>query len=263
MVVAYFLNRWSWELDEEYTHRRARRLRLLSGPGLVLYGVTITLASVDWIMSLQSGWYSSIFGVLIAVSQIVPAFAFAMLVLLYLAPQPPLAGFLDETTWRDLGNLLLAFLMIWAYIAFSQFFLMWCGNLPEEIVWYLRRGQRGWEWVGAAIALFFFAVPFFALFNAEVKTDPRKLLWVLGIILIMSYVNYYWMIIPSLGFYPEPSFAGPDAHVPTPPLGMSWLDPFTFVGLGGLWIAWYCWCLAARPLLPVHDPVLQEVPQHG
>lgn len=231
-----------------------RRMRTISGPGLALYGLTVTFAAVDWIMSLEPEWFSSIFGVVLAVSQLLPALAFAIVVLIWLAQRPAVAEAMREETWGDLGNLLLAFTMLWAYIGFSQYFLIWSANLPEENVWYLHRTAGAWEWIAWALIVVQFVLPFALLLSADVKREPRRLRWVAGIVLVMSYVHYYWQVMPApeaLGhgapgrpFYPE----------------TLWLDVGAFLVVGGPWLAYFVWCLQARPLLPEKElEVLAEV----
>src|SRR5262249_22839959 len=152
-----------------------RRFRLLAAPGLAIYGLTITFAAIDWVMSLEPKWYSSIYGVLFATSQGLAAFAFVIAVLVLLSPRPPLADVLTTGHFRDLGNLLLAFVMLWAYMSFSQFLLIWSGNLTEEIPFYLRRVEGGGAWVALALAAGQFALPFLLLLSRDVKSNVRAL----------------------------------------------------------------------------------------
>ena len=145
LLLMLFLNRWSREQDRTRDVALPRRFRLLSGPGLGLYGGTITFAAIDWVMSLQPDWYSTIFGVILAVGQVLSAFAFGIALVVLLAQYPPLRDVIQPNHLRDLGNLMLAFVMLWAYMAFSQFLLIWAGNLTEEIPFYLYRGQEHQE----------------------------------------------------------------------------------------------------------------------
>src|SRR5262249_47290151 len=161
--VAFRMYAWSRALERNWDPVVARKMQVFTGPGLLLYGLTVTFSAIDWIMTLDPFWYSSIFGALIAMAQLLPAFAFGIVVLTWLAPREPVPQALNPTVWNDLGNLLLAFVMLWSYLTFSQFFLIWSGNLPEEIVWYKRRIEGGWEFLGWALILFYFALPFLAL----------------------------------------------------------------------------------------------------
>jgi hypothetical protein len=247
LLLAFFLNRWSREQDRTRDPRLPRRFRLLSAPGLAVYGGTITFAAVDWIMSLQPDWYSTIFGVLLGTGQVLSAFAFAIAVLVLLADSPPLRDVVLPGHLRDLGNLMLAFVMLWAYMSFSQFLLIWAGNLTEEIPFYLYRGQGGWQWVAAALALFQFALPFLLLLSRDVKTSRRLLLGVAALVLVMRFVDLYWIVMPA---FTEGGRIGIRVH---------WLDLGALLLLGGAWLAWFVWQLGREPLLPVGDPFLGDV----
>jgi hypothetical protein len=248
---------WSRALERSWDPVVARRLQVFSGPVLVLYGLTVTFAAVDWIMTLEPFWYSSIFGALIAMAQLLPAFAFAIVVLTWLAPREPVPQALNPVIWNDLGNLLLTFVMLWSYMTFSQFFLIWSGNLPEEIVWYTRRIRGGWEFLGWALIVFYFALPFLALLVRDLKRTPQRLVCVAAAILVMHYVYTFWLVIPAFGIY------GYGTH--TPQFHIHWLDLAALVGQGGIWLAVFLWRLQARPLLALNDPALLEVEEahHG
>src|SRR5262249_15515573 len=153
----------------------------------------------------------------------------------------------------DLGNLMLAFVMLWAYMSFSQFLLIWAGNLKEEIPFYLYRGQGGWEWVAAALALFQFAMPFLLLLSRDVKTSRRRLVGVAVLVLVMRFVDLYWTVMPAFDH-------GDDVGI-----HVHWLDLGTLLLLCGAWLAWFLWQLGRAPLLPVGDPSLgdlREVPHY-
>jgi hypothetical protein len=249
LLLMFFLNRWSREQDRTADPRLPRRFRLLSAPGLVLYGGTITLAAIDWIMSLQPDWSSTIFGVILGVGQVLSAFAFAIALLVLLAQYPPLRDVILPNHLRDLGNLMLAFVMLWAYMSFSQFLLIWAGNLTEEIPFYLYRGQGGWQWVAAALALFQFALPFVLLLSRDVKTGRGRLVGVALLVLVMRFVDLYWLVAPA------PSVSGG----PPVPLRVPWMDVGALLLLGGLWLLFYLWQLTREPLLPAGDPFLGDL----
>jgi hypothetical protein len=250
LLLAFFLNRWSREQDRTADPRLPRRFRLLSGPGIALYGGTITFAAVDWIMSLQPDWYSTIFGVILAVGQVLSAFAFCIALLVLLAQYPPLRDVVLPNHLRDLGNLMLAFVMLWAYMSFSQFLLIWAGNLTEEIPFYLYRGQGGWQWVAGALALFQFALPFILLLSRDVKTARGRLVGVALMVLVMRVVDLYWLVAPA------PAAAGDGGPVP---VGVPWMEVGAVLLLGGLWLLFYLWQLQREPLLPAGDPFLAEL----
>ncbi|HYT89508.1 MAG TPA: hypothetical protein VEL76_12450 [Gemmataceae bacterium] len=251
--VAWRLQRWSDELDRHYDKAIARRMQIISGPGLVLYGLTITFAAIDWIMSLEPHWYSSIFGAMIAGAQLLPAFAAGIIALVWLSSRPPVAGAMTPTLWGDLGNLLLAFVMIWAYLTFSQFLLIWSGNLKEEIPWYLNRITGGWEVLGWGLILFYFAMPFAVLLSRNFKRDPYRLVWVAGAVVVMHLVYVYWLIAPAFGGH------GPGSR---PHFSIHWLDAAALLAIGGVWLAAFLWRLQQRPLLPLTDPALHEAEAH-
>jgi hypothetical protein len=259
LAVAWFLIRWSHAQEERYDPELTRRSRELSGPGLMLYGLGITFASIDWVMSLDPHWHSSIFGVVVAVGQLLPALAFAVLVLSLLARRPPLDGFVTPGLWNDLGNLLLAFVMLWAYVTFSQFLLIWSGNLPEEITWYRNRAAGGWQWVAWLLALGTFALPFLTLLLRGVKRHPRRLAYVAGVLVVMGFVHHLWLVAPTFGAHGHETEGTHEVST----LAWVWLDVAALCGLGGIWVALFLRSLAARPLLPRPEPLWQEVPAHG
>jgi hypothetical protein len=224
------------------------RMRLASGPGLAAYGLTVTFAAIDWTMSLEPMWYSSIFGPLFAAGQVLSALAFAIAALAVLAAPVELARSVDPKHLRDLGSLLLAFVMLWAYLAFSQFMLIWAANLPEEVPYYLKRLEGGWEWIGLAIVLLHFALPFLLLLSRDIKQDMAALASVAGCILALRLVDLFWTAVPA--FHPYQGFR------------LHWMDPVMVLGIGGLWLAAFIRELRRRPLLPAPSPALAEV-NHG
>jgi hypothetical protein len=258
IAVAFLLNRWSHAQEAGPDPELARRSQALSGPGLLVYGLGVTFASIDWVMSLDPHWHSTIFGVLLAVSQGLPALAFAILVLALLARRGPLADFVTPGLWHDLGNLLLAFVMIFSYISFSQFLLIWSGNLPEEITWYRDRAHGGWEVVAWLIALFSFAVPFFALLMRGVKRDPRRLVYVAAVVFVMGVVNQLWLVAPTFEAHSGAAHGSHADHWP-----WLWLDAAALCAVGGLWLALFFRALRARPLLPRPEPIWEEAEHHG
>ena len=245
---AYFLNRWS--LDQDATGGRliGRKLQLLSSAGLVMYGLTMTFASVDWAMSLEPHWFSTMYGVMFIAGQALAAFAFIIVVLVALAESPPLAGYVGPRHYHDLGKLMLAFVMFWAYVSFSQYLITWSGNLPEEIPWYLRRLQGGWGWVGAAIVLLHFVLPFLLLLPASANRNPRLLAGVAGLVVLMRLVDVFWLT--------QPAFAGSRFRI-------HWMDFLAPIGVGGIWLAVFLSQLGKRPLLPMKDPEMLQAMAHG
>ena len=244
IVLGRLLVTWSLQQDRTADDTLTLRLQRLSGPGLVLYGLTVSFAAIDWMMSLEPKWYSTIFGMMFMVSFGLAALALAILATRFLETEKPLARVASPDRWHDLGNLLLALVMFWAYLSFSQFLLIWSENLTEEIPWYLHRIGGGWEWVAIALILFQFGLPFVLLLSRTTKRNSQILATVAGAILFMHWLDTIWMIAPS--FYP----AGFYLH---------WLDIATPVAIGGLWLAAFIGHLEARSLLPLHDPRFTEL----
>jgi hypothetical protein len=249
--LAYTLSGWSRAQDAGYVPGSERKFRLLSGPGILLYAICATFASVDWIMSLDPHWFSTIFGLLFMIQHGMAAISFTILMLALLARSEPMAKVIKPINVHDCSKLLLAFVMIWAYFSFSQFLIIWSANLPEEIPWYLSRLQHGWQWVSLGLLVGQFFLPFFLLLSRDLKRNARRVAFVAAFVLVMRYVDFYWNLMPT-----------PSMHRESPMI--HWIDLATVVGLGGLWVALFAWQYRARPLLPVGDPYLQEaLSSHG
>jgi hypothetical protein len=242
------LTAWSHEQDRTGDFRFARRMQVLSGPGIVFYFLAVTFASVDWVMSIDAHWYSTIFGPLVAAGQVLNAFAFVIVLLVLLSRYEPLAEVIRPDIFQDLGKLLLAFVMVWAYFAFSQYLITWAGNLPEEIRWYLEHSQGGWLTLGILIIVFHFFVPFFLLLSRDLKRNGLVLACVAGGLIGVRFVEVFWTVTPL--FHPQ----GFTLH---------WLDLAAPAGIGGVWIWVFLQQLKSHPLLPTHDPYLQEAFEHG
>jgi hypothetical protein len=239
LFYAYRLNRMSVIQDETGEPRLVNAFERLSGPGLVAYGLTITFAAFDWAMSLEPQWYSTIYGMLWIVSQALSSLAFAIAMVALLSDRAPMSHVSVPDSLQDLGNLLLAFVMLWAYLSFAQFLIIWSGNLPEEIAWYLNRMRHGWQWVAAALITFHFFVPFILLLSRFRKRRVQWIATIAALVLFMRVVDTYWIVTPA--FYGD--------H-----LTIHWLDIFALVGIGGVWLGFYARQLTTMPLLPLHDP---------
>jgi len=244
IALVHWLTKWSYEQDRAGDPRISDRLRTLSGPGLVLYGGTITFAAVDWVMSLEPHWYSTIYGIKFILGQALTAFAAAIVVAAWLSRTRPLSEVVTPEVFHDLGNLLLAFVMLWAYVAFSQFLIIWSGNLPEEIPWYLRRARGQWEVVAGLLIVFHFLIPFLLLLSRAVKRNVGTLALLAGMILLMRVVDLYWIIMPAFE---------------AKGIGIHWSSAATFFGIGGLWLALWAREVKRHELVPVHDPRAWEV----
>jgi hypothetical protein len=245
--LAWLINRWADRLERQRDPELGHRLRGLSGVGLGLYGLTITFAAVDWVMSLEPHWFSTIYGVMLGVGQVLSGLALTIVIAARLARSQPVADVAGPQQFHDLGNLLLTFVILWAYMAFSQYLIIWSGNLREEIPWYAARSGGGWQWVAVALIVCHFAVPFFCLLSRDLKRNAAKLAGLAVGLLVMRQVDLWWIVAP--GFFPK-------IHV-------HWLDGTLTVGLGGLWLWLLGRQLQARPLVAAYDPRLEEVASHG
>lgn len=248
IALAHFFNRWSRQQDETGDPAMADRMETLSGPGLVLFGATVTFASFDWVMSLEPHWFSTVFGLSFMVGQVLTAFPFAIAMTAYLSNRKPMSEAVTAGHFHDLGKLTLAFVMLWAYLSFSQFLIIWSGNLPEETPYYLKRLTGGWQYFQLALILFHFVLPFFLLLSRSLKRTGARLVKVAGLILLMRLVDVYMQIIPA-GHHSEFHF--------------SWMDLAAPVGIGGLWLSAFLRQLEIRPVLPVRDPHFAEALESG
>jgi hypothetical protein len=216
-----------------------KRIKARSAPALLVFVVTTTLAFIDWIMSLEPDWYSTIYGWMYTVGQVLLTFSFLVAVLVLLSKREPFISFLTKQHYHDIGNLMLAFTMLWAYMSFAQFLIIWAENLPDEIPWYVRRFSGGWGYIAWTIAIFHFFVPFFLLLLRFVKKNPTRLRTLAIWIIIMKMLDVFWIV--------EPAFRQRGLEV-------YWTDLVTLIGVGGVWLAVFIWNLKSRPLLASHDP---------
>ena len=246
-ALSYFLNAWSLEQDRTGDPRIGQRMQMLSAGGLVAYGFTVTFASFDWLMSLDPHWFSTIYGVLLMGGQGLTALAVLIIALSWLGKRAPLDTIVVPSHFHDLGNLTLAFVMLWAYFSFSQYLVIWSGNLPEEITWYMRRVHTPWRVVALVLVVFHFAIPFLLLLSRRVKREPQLLAKVAVGLLVVRAVDLFWLIAPELHH---------DG------LSVSWLDLVLPLALGSAWIACFIYQLRGRAILPLHDPQFQEAVGH-
>jgi hypothetical protein len=249
LFLAHFLGKWSLAQDAGEDERLSRRQRGLSGVGLLVMGFTITFASVDWAMSLSPHWFSTVYGVLFMVGQALSALALVIVIVAWIGNAPPLAGVVRKEQIHDLGKLMLAFVMLWAYINLSQFLIMWSGNLPEEIPWYMTRLAGGWQWLGLLLVIGHFVLPFLMLLSRDLKRSSALLGRVAGLVLLARVLDLFWLVAPDLAGH------GAGVHVP---LHIHWLDVMVPVGVGGVWLWVFTRELKGRPLLPVGDPEIRE-----
>jgi hypothetical protein len=249
IIVGFFLTKWSRQQDQSDDPALMQRLQTLSGPGLVLYGLTVTFSAIDWLMSLEPRWYSTIFGMIFMVSHGLLALTFVITVAYFLSRREPLGQVIAPWVFHDLGNLLLAFVMLWAYMSFSQFLIIWVENLQHEIPWYLHRMNGAWGGIAIALIGLQFALPFVLLLSRAVKRKAATLCAVALGIALMHQIELFWFVAPS--FHPE----GFTIH---------WTTLLAPIGIGGIWLAAFLTSLKGRPLLPLRDPRFAAiVEEHG
>ena len=254
ITVGFFLSRWSQAQERSADPVFIERLQTLSGPGLVLYGLTVTFSAIDWLMSLEPHWYSTIFGMIFMVSHGLIALTFVIGAAYFLSRRETLRQIVAPWVLQDLGNLLLAFVMLWAYLSFSQFLLIWVENLQHEIPWYLHRLTGGWAAIGLALIVLQFALPFVLLLSRAVKRKPVALAAVASAVALMHFIELFWFVAPT--FHPD----GFSLH---------WMIIVAPFGIGGIWLWSFFSCLKDRSLLPMHDSrfvaILEEhgLARHG
>jgi hypothetical protein len=242
IAMALLLRRWSTQQDEG-NPLAARRLRALSGGGLVLYVLCMNFASTDWVMSLEPEWYSTIFVIIFMAGQFLSALALMTALLAVFSGPGAISESLPTKVFHDLGKMLLAFVIFWIYVSFSQFLVIWSGNLPKEISWYLHRSAGGWQWVTLVLALSQFFIPFTLLLSRTAKRQKSRLATIAGLIVVAGVVSNFWLVAPS--FHP--------AH-----FSVHWMDLAELLALGGIWSFTFLFFLKRRPLLPW--PLMESIP---
>ncbi|HYE14628.1 MAG TPA: hypothetical protein VD968_09330 [Pyrinomonadaceae bacterium] len=250
--LAYLMSRWSAEQDTTGDPRIRRKMQDMGGPGILLFGLTATFASMDWGMSLEPHWFSTIYGLIVMAGWGLSALALTITVASFLVKHEPMAHAYQPLHFHDWGKLLLAMVMLYAYFSFSQFLIIWAGNLPEETPFYLRRLRGGWQYVGLALILFHFALPFVLLLSRGLKRTPGMLRQVAVLMLFMRAVDLVFLFAPSAHQGAESHFTAADIFRHGLPMLLM------AAGLGGLWLWYYFGQLASRPLLPVGAPDLDK-----
>jgi hypothetical protein len=245
-ILVFLFNRWSREQDANPEDEAVRRrFKILAGPGIILYVFVMTFAAIDWVMSLSPHWASTIYGFLFVAGQLISSMSLMIAIVVLLARTGPLSGILQPRHIHDMGKLLLAFVMLWAYFEFSQLLIIWSGNQPEEISFYYSRLQSQWGVVAVIVLIFHFFVPFFLLLSRDLKRNPKLLPGVAIWLILMRLVDLFWYIRPEFTKF------APGA------LPNIW-DLAAALGVGGLWFFFFAGNLKQLPVLPVGDPKLAE-----
>jgi hypothetical protein len=247
LLLVFIFDRWSRKQDVDRENRALRRhIKMMAGPGIILYVFVMTFAAIDWVMSLSPHWASTIYGFLFVVGQLISAVSLMIAIVVLLSRSEPLAGVIQDRHLHDLGKLLLAFVMLWAYFGFSQLLIIWSGNLPEEITFYRSRLYGGWGVVAVIVLVFHFFVPFFLLLSRDLKRNARLLPKVAIWLIVMRLVDLFWLTRPEFTSNAMPN----------------WLDVAAPLALGSLWLYFFAFNLKRQPLLPLGDPKLEEAIEH-
>lgn len=246
--LAYSLSSLSRRQDQTQDLSLISRMKMISAPGLIIYVLSLTFASVDWLMSLQPHWFSTIFGFYLVASQGLAGFAFLIVIAVLLSRSGTMEGIYQPRHFHDWGKLMFAFVMIWMYFSYSQWLITWAGNLPEEISFFLARIRGGFGLLTLLIVIFHFVVPFSLLLSRDLKRNGRALVLVAGTLLLMRWVELFWQV--------EPAFH--ERHAAN-----DWLYVVVPLFIGGVWLFFFSRQLSSRPLLPIHDPYLPEAIAHG
>jgi len=257
-VIVYLLNKWGANQDKAKTYDESAKWLAMAtnfcGPTMVFFVLIVTFASVDWVMSLDPHWFSTIWGLLYVVGWALSAFSFIVVILASIANEAPMNRILGKKHFHDIGKLMLALVMIWAYFNFSQYLIIYSGNLPEETGWYLKRYRGVWGWISVILILFHFAFPFLVLLNRDIKRNAKWLARVAIFILVLRLIDYFFMIGPS-----------PRVHDAAGQLlyHVSWMDFAAPIAVGGIWLWWFLGEIQKRPIVPYNDPFLDSAIEHG
>jgi hypothetical protein len=249
ILIEVVLNKLSREQDRTGDPSLAPRMSTISGPSFVVWALFITGAAIDWVMSLEPHWFSTIYGFLFIVISGLAALCFSVLVVRLLADTEPMSEAIEPKRMNDLGNLMLALVMLWTYMSFSQFLIIWAGNLKDEIPWYMVRAFGPWAGVAAFLLVFHFAVPFLSLLQRQLKRRVQTLAVIATLILALTLVDVYWLVVPAY-------------ETKTPELLPLLMDVFAVIGIGGIWLAAFLAQLKKQPLIAPHDTRFAAILEH-
>jgi hypothetical protein len=263
LLFMYLLNKWSLQREADpargteasYEYWRTK-FENLSGPGILIYVIVMSVGAIVWIKSLDVTWYSSIWGLQFLVAQGYGVLAFSILSVILLSRYEPMRTLLRTTEQHDLGKFLFAFVMLNIYLTFAEFLIIWSGNLPDEIPWYLARIHGGWWTICSLDFIAHWLIPFTLLLSRDLKRNKRKMTWITCWMLFARVVDMFWLV--------EPNFKYAKGNLVGEPLSV--LAYFTVpVAMLGIWVAYYLTQLMQRPLVAVNDPHLEEIlePEHA
>ena len=259
-VMVYLLNKWGGQQDrtENFTDSESflGRATAFSGPSMVVFALTVTFAVVDWVMTLDPHWFSTMWGLLFVAGWGLSALCFTVVVLAWLGRRAPMDRVVGQRHFHDLGKLMLALVMVWAYFNFSQFLIIWSGNLPEETGWYVTRTSLGWGVIGWGLVILHFALPFLLLLRQDLKRKIATISTLALFILVIRWLDLFYLISPNPRI---------ETHGASLPLlsSFSWMDIVAPIAIGGIWLWYFFGQLAKRPLVPPMDPFLERAIEHG
>ncbi len=274
-LLSQLLYRWSLQQDtlgdnKEARNAITRKLWVLSAGGIFLYALSQSFAAVDWLMSLQPHWYSTMYGVYFFAGSMIGFYAFLALVCMSLQKHGMMAKAITAEHYHDIGKFSFGHTIFWAYIAFCQFMLIWYANIPEETEYYMMRMEGGWNRISLILPLVNFFIPFFVLLSRHAKRN-RTVLMVASIYLLFVHaLDLYWAVMPNVGAHgEEPATAAEGARqigeavaVHGPHFSIALVDVTALVGIGGLFLAAFAFLLARNKVICIGDPRLDESLRH-
>jgi hypothetical protein len=246
------VNKWADKQDATGDSGIPERMRAFSAPALLFFVLTATFAYFDWILSADTQFYSTVYGAMILIGNVMQTLALAILTLILTSTEDRFGGRINSKILHDLGNLLFAFVIFWTYLSVSQLIIVWPANLPQELVWYTDRTAGIWKIFAYVVGLSMFGIPFLSLLSQGRKRDPRRLIKVCVWLLVAHAIAIFWLI--------EPTFRSTSASTPlhnNTGFAIYWTDIAAFLGLGGIWVYVFLGQLRRRPLLPLRDSRVQ------
>lgn len=245
-VLIYLLNKWSAVFDQRNDPEVAAKLNYLGAAGILIHVLVVSFWSFDWAMSLEPHWFSSIYGLLFLVGQALATIALMNVINGTISQSLPIMKLVPDRYFRDLGNLMMAIVLVWSYVTFSQYLIQYSGNLAEEVGWFVKRGSGGWGILGISLIFLHFALPFAVLLSSLMKTRPKNTAKIAAFILFMRLVDLMYLT--------RPAFHGNDTLLGS----LYWSDLGLLLLLGGIWFFIWSTEIAKRPLLMLHDPRFTE-----